>query len=254
MKFPPKQIGVSQTPQGHRKATPCGVCYNGPMAIRKTSFTINEWYHCYNRGVDKRITYEDAHDYHRFLEQLYLANSEIALRRDDISTQNFEKILQVPRNGALVSIGAFCLMPNHFHLVLKEIVENGITIFMQKLGTAYTMYFNGRYTRTGNLFIKPFRSRHVGNDNYLQHLINYVHCNPAELYEPRWKIGHIKNVRALTEKLIEYSYSSLSAYENVRLPTRAILGEDIFDVARITPAGQMIREAKEYYSENPELL
>lgn len=229
-------------------------CYSEPMAARKTSFAIGEWYHCYNRGVDKRITYEDTRDYHRFLEQLYLANSETPLRRDDIGTQNFEKILQVPRSEALVSIGAFCLMPNHFHLILKEITENGITIFMQKLGTAYTMYFNGRYERTGNLFVKPFRSRHVYDDDYLQHLINYVHCNPAELYEPKWKTGYTKNLQTLTKKLIEYPYSSLGAYEDVRLPTCAILDENVFDVARTAPAGQMIHEAKEYYSENPELF
>jgi hypothetical protein len=137
---------------------------------------------------------------------------------------------------------------------MKEIAENGITTFMQKLGTAYTMYFNGRYTRTGNLFVKPFRSRHIKDDLYLQHLINYVHCNPAELHEPKWKTGHIKNLRALTEKLIEYPYSSLGAYENIQLPIRAILDEDVFDIARITPARQMIREAGEYYSENPESL
>ena len=238
-------------------AVPQGValrCYNGHMAARKTSFAIGGWYHCYNRGVDKRITYEDARDYRRFLEQLYLANSETPLRRDDIGTQNFEKILQVPRNESLVSIGAFCLMPNHFHLVLKEIVENGITIFMQKLGTAYTMYFNGRYERTGNLFVKPFRSRHVDDDGYFQHLINYVHCNPAELYESEWKTGNVRNLQALTEKLIEYPYSSLGAYKNTQLSTRAILDESVFDVARIVHAREMIREAKEYYSENSKLL
>ncbi|MEK7126344.1 MAG: transposase [Patescibacteria group bacterium] len=224
------------------------------MAIRKTPFAIDEWYHCYNRGVDKRTTYEDRRDYHRFLEQLYLANSETPLRRDDIGTQNFEKILRVPRSRALVSIGAFCLMPNHFHLVLKEVVENGITTFMQKLGTAYTMYFNKRYERTGNLFVKPFRSRHVDGDDYLQYLVNYVHCNPAELYEPKWKTGNIRNLPALTGKLIEYPYSSLGAYEDSKLPARALLDENIFDVVRITPVRQMIHEAKEYYSENPELF
>lgn len=224
------------------------------MATRKTPFAIDEWYHCYNRGIDKRTTYEDEHDYRRFLEQLYLANSETPLRRDDIYTQDFEKILRVSRDGALVSIGAFCLMPNHFHLVLKEIVENGITIFMHKLGTAYTMYFNGRYARTGNLFVKPFRSRHIDDDDYLQHLINYVHCNPAELYEPKWKTGNVKNLQTLTGKLTEYPYSSLGAYEDRRLPTRALLDENVFDVVRITPSKRMLREAKEYYSENPKLL
>lgn len=222
--------------------------------MRKTQFAIDEWYHCYNRGVDKRITYEDEGDYRRFLEQLYLANDDMPLKRDDIGMRDFEEILQIPRDGTLVAIGAFCLMPNHYHLVLKEIVEGGITLFMQKLGTAYTMYFNARYERTGNLFIKPFRSRHIDTDRYLQYLINYLHYNPAELYEPGWKAGDVKNTEILIEKLTKYPYSSLGSYENRKLPTRAILDETIFDVVRKAPAKQMIREAREYYLENPNLF
>lgn len=221
--------------------------------MRKTQFAIDEWYHCYNRGVDKRITFQNDGDYLRFLEQLYLANSNVPLRRDDIGIRDFEEILSLPRDSALVAVGAFCLMPNHFHLVLREIVEGGIVLFMQKLGTAYTMYFNARYERTGNLFTKPFRSRHVDEDRYFQYLINYLHCNPAELYEPKWKTGHVKNIEILIKKLIEYPYSSLGVYENKKLPIRAILDESVFNIVRKTPTKQMIREAREYYLENPEL-
>lgn len=224
------------------------------MAIRKTPFAIDEWYHCYNRGVDRRITYEDKNDYRRFLEQLYLANNDIPLKRDDLGVCDLEKILQIPRDGALVAIGAFCLMPNHFHLVLKEIVEGGITLFMQKLGTAYTMYFNARYERTGNLFIKPFRSRHIHINRYFQYLINYLHCNPAELYELRWKTGDVKNLNVLIEKLVDYPYSSLGAYEDRKSPARAILDECVFDIVRSVSPKQMIQEAREYYRENPELF
>lgn len=221
--------------------------------MRKTPFEVGEWYHCYNRAVDKRVTYIDERDYLRFLEQLYLANSEVPLRRDDISTRDFKKILQIQRGGLLVAVGAFCLMPNHFHLVLKEVMGGGITAFMQKLGTAYTMYFNARYQRAGNLFVKPFQSRHIHTDRYFQHLINYVHSNPAELYEPQWKTGTIGDVRALTKKLTGYPYSSLGTYENVSSPMRSILDETVFDVVRITPFRQMVREVKEYYQEYPDL-
>lgn len=224
------------------------------MAMRKTPFAVDEWYHCYNRGIEKRIVYEDESDYRRFLEQLYLANNDIPLKRDDIGMSNFEEILRIPLDNPVVAIGAFCLMPNHYHLLLKEIVEGGITLFMQKLGTAYTMYFNARYERTGNLFMKPFRSRYVDTDNYFQYLINYLHCNPAELYEPKWKTGDIKNMKMLTEKLVLYPYSSLCAYENAKSPLRSILNKNVFDIARMTPARQMIREAREYYLENPNLL
>ncbi len=225
--------------------------YNIDMAIRKTPFALDEWYHCYNRGVDKRTTYEDRGDYRRFLEQLHLANSTVPLRRDDITARTFEEIVRTKKKEPLVSIGAFCLMPNHFHLVLKEITEGGITKLMQKLGTAYTMYFNERHERTGNLFLKPFRSRHVHEDRYFQHLINYVHCNPAELYEPGWKAGKVKNYNDLAKRLIEYPYSSLGAYEDAELPVRNILDEGVFEIAVMTPAKHMVREASEYYLENP---
>jgi len=224
------------------------------MAMRKTEFAIGEWYHCYNRGVDKRITFEDKWDYRRFLETLYLVNSEEPLRRDDFDSLTFEETLQTPRKKNLVVVGAFCLMPNHFHLVLKEIEEGGITKFMHKLGTAYTMYFNARYKRTGNLFMKPFRARHIDEDRYFQHLINYLHCNPAELYEPEWKVGKINNLKTLVEKLIEYPYSSLGAYGNKKSLLRAILDEEVFDIARTLPVIQMIEEARAYYLENSDLL
>ncbi|OGG49324.1 hypothetical protein A3G63_02195 [Candidatus Kaiserbacteria bacterium RIFCSPLOWO2_12_FULL_52_8] len=224
------------------------------MATRKSAFAVGEWYHCYSRGVDKRIVYEDEEDYMRFLEQLYLANSNTPLRRDDIiGSRDFEEILTIPRNGTLVAIEAFCLMPNHFHLVIKEIVEGGISAFMQKLGTSYAMYFNWRYERSGNLFVKPFRSRHISDDRYFQHLIKYLHCNPAELFEPKWKTGKVGNLDMLTNKLIEYPYSSFSAYHDKKSPIRAILDHAGFDVVRLVPPKQMLREANEYFRENPEL-
>lgn len=224
------------------------------MAMRKTEFAVGEWYHCYNRGVDKRITFEDEWDYRRFLEYLYLVNTGTPLHRADLDVNSLEEILLLPREGTLVVIGAFCLMPNHFHFVLKEIEEGGITKFMHKLGTAYTMYFNARYERTGNLFVKPFRSRHINNDTYFQHLINYLHCNPAELYELNWKNEKITDLETLIAKLTEYPYSSLAAYEDTRSPLRAILDEEVFDIVRTIPAKRMITEARAYYLENPDFL
>ncbi|OIO50861.1 hypothetical protein CO131_01220 [Candidatus Kaiserbacteria bacterium CG_4_9_14_3_um_filter_50_16] len=221
------------------------------MAMRKTEFAIDEWYHCYNRGVDKRIVFEDKRDYYRFLEYLYLVNTKTPLHRADLGICDLEEILLLPRKDILVAIGGFCLMPNHFHLMLKEIIEDGITTFMQKLGTAYTMYFNSRYERMGNLFVKPFRSRHIDTDRYFQYLINYLHCNPAELYESEWKTGKINRPKVMIKKLIEYPYSSLGAYGSTRSPLRAILDETIFDVVRLSPAKQMIEKARTYYLENP---
>ncbi|MDP1760450.1 MAG: transposase [Candidatus Woesebacteria bacterium] len=223
------------------------------MAIRKTAFAVNEWYHCYSRGIDKQVTYKDEHDYKRFLEQLYLGNSTEPFHRNDIGPSSLEEVLQIPRATPLVGIGALSLMPNHFHLILKEIVEGGISAFMRKVGTAYAMYFNTRYERIGNIFVKPFRARHIDTDRYFQHSINYVHCNVAELYEPRWKTGRVKDLTALQEQIIAYPYSSLGAYEDTHDHLRALLDENVFDVVRRVPVREMLQEAKEYYQENPEL-
>ena len=220
------------------------------MTKRDIPFAVGEWYHCYNRSIEKRISFEDTRDYHRFLELLYLANDELPLRREDIGNRKFEEMLNIPRGKRLVAIGAFCLMPNHFHLVLKEVSEGGITAFMRKIGTAYAVYFNARHERTGNLFLKPFRSRHVSSDRYFQHLINYVHCNPAALYEPKWKTSHVVDPQFLGERIAAYPYSSLSSHTGARPPTRAILDAEIFSVARTVSIQKMLQEALEYCADS----
>jgi putative transposase len=217
------------------------------MAIQ-THFSPGEWYHCYNRGVDKRITFESEKDYERFLQILYLSNSSKRIHRSDFGPVSTEKILTTPRDTPLVEIGAFCLMPNHFHILLKEINEGGITSFMQKVGTAYTMYFNIKNERAGNLFMKPFRALHVSEDRYFQHVINYIHCNPAELYERGWKFGSVKNLKRLKDKLLAYPYSSFAIYKNNLHSLRAILTKEVFNIVRQSTPQQMLKEALEYYA------
>jgi len=220
------------------------------MTKRDAPFTVGDWYHCYNRSIEKRIAFEDIRDYHRFLELLYLANDEFPLRHDSMGIRKFEEVLNIPRGKKLVTIGAFCLMPNHFHLVLREVSEGGITAFMRKIGTAYTLYFNSRHDRVGNLFLKPFQSRHASTtDNSFQHLISYVHCSPAMLYEPQWKTRHVVDPQFLGERMAEYPYSSFSAHTGAHTPTRAILDTEIFSVARTVPMQKMLKEARQYCSD-----
>lgn len=209
----------------------------------------NEWYHCFNRGIDKRSAFEDRSDYERFLQLLFLCNSETRMHRSDLLAHTTESILKLTRGTPLVGIGAFCLMPNHIHLLLQEKTEGGISLFMQKLGTAYTMYFNKKYRRTGNLFMRPFRSRHVGQDDYFQQLIHYIHCNPAEIYERSWKKGHVKNLGALEKKLLSYRYSSIGAYEQKSHEYHSIIDTGVFEIAHRDPAAKMLREAHAYYAE-----
>jgi len=126
------------------------------MTKRDGPFVVGEWYHCYNRSLERRVAFTDYRDYQRFLELLYLANDTAPLRRNDIGIRKFDEVVALPRGEQIVSIAAFCLMPSHFHLVVRGVVEGGVTTFMRKLGTAYTLYFNARASREGILFLKPF--------------------------------------------------------------------------------------------------
>lgn len=216
------------------------------MTRRKVPFAVGEWYHCYNRSIEERTSFEDSRDYYRFLELLYLANDEFPLRRDDIGVRKFEEILKIPLGKRLVAIGAFSLMPQHFHLVLKEVSEGGITAFMRKIGTAYTLYFNARHRRVGNLFLKPFQSSHISADHHLQHLIHYIHCSPAALLEPKWKSGPVVDPQFLGEHIKVYPYSSLSAHTGAPATTGAILDAEIFSITRTAPIQKMLREARLY--------
>ena len=215
---------------------------------RRMHFEIEEWYHCFNRGVDKRDVFENENDANRFLMLLYLANSNMSVDFFNIKRPRLGDIIQEERGNPIVAIGAYCLMPNHYHLLLKEIVEGGITSFMRKIGTAYTMYFNARNDRVGHLFTGPFRSRHVTGALYFQKMIQYIHCNPAELYEPTWKSGVVRNILQLEKKLIKYPYSSLESF--ARHETKnSIISPDVFSVADRRSVGRMLTDAREYYAD-----
>src|SRR3989344_8423872 len=218
------------------------------MAYRRIPFQLGEWFHCYNRGIDKRTVFESEDDSERFLKLLYLANSTAYLHMADIRHKT-DVIVTRPRKQTLVAIGAYCLMPNHFHLLLKEIHEGGITRFMQKLGTAYTMYFNKKYDRVGGLFTKPFRARHVADDRYFQRVVDYIHCNPAELYEPGWKKGAVRNIDRLEQQLLQYRYSSFADYNDKKRPHATILSHDGFETYVSRTPKRMLAEARAYYAD-----
>lgn len=213
---------------------------------QRDPFILGEWYHCYNRGIENRTVFEDQQDYRRFLELLYLANDEFPLRRNDIGIRKFEEVLNIPRGKRLVTIGAFCLMPGKFDLAVQEVSEGGITTFMRKLGTAYTLYFNARHKRSGNLFLKPFQSRQIPTERSLGHLINYVHCNPAALSEPEWKTNHVVDPQFLEEQLTAYPYSSFGAYTGASTSTRTIVDTQILSLAHPVSLQKMLKEAWQY--------
>lgn len=224
--------------------------YNSAMANRKP-IEIGEWYHCYNRGVDKRRVFLNKRDYERMLILMYLAKHAQAVRLFGMTHARLNDVLGSASSSSkeekpIVEIGAYALMPNHFHFVLKEIREGGISLFMQKVFTGYTMYFNQKNARTGALFSGTFKSKHVEDDQYLKHLVSYVHLNPAELIDPLWK-ERTNSKSDMEEKLKQYPYSSLPEFLGVKRLHKSLLNNSIFELFENIPTlKQMIREAKTY--------
>lgn len=177
---------------------------------RKITFTEGEFYHVYNRGADKRIIFNSDKDKDRFQRLLYIANGERPFLSERIpASQSYE----FERGEALVDIGAYCLMQNHFHLLLRERIPGGITMFMRKLSTAYTMYFNKRYDRTGVLFEGAFKATHADTDRYLKYLFAYIHLNPVKFIDPKWKEDGVKDPIATQVYLNDYPHSSYIDYK-----------------------------------------
>lgn len=178
---------------------------------RNLVFAPGEFYHIYNRGTEKRKIFLTHYDYERFLSLLYLANSEepVDLKRQG---RTLSELLNQERGEKLVDLCAYCLMPNHFHLIVKEVKEGGISKFIQKLTTGYTMYFNKMNERSGALFQGKFKSEHANDDRYLKYLIAYVHLNPVKLFQAEWKIKEISDRKGAERFLDQYRYSSFLDY------------------------------------------
>lgn len=180
------------------------------MSIRKINLVQGEYYHIYNRGNDKKVIFKDKEDYERFVGLMYVCNQKVNFKSDDLRKD--QGLFNVEKNTKLVDIGVYCLMPNHFHILIIQTEDEGITKFMQKVTTAYVMYFNKKYERTGSLFEGKFKAEHAGNDRYLKYLYSYIHLNPIKLVDKKWKEEGIKDKSKALEYLNQYKYSSYLDY------------------------------------------
>lgn len=148
--------------------------------MSKAQFANDEYYHIYNRGVDKRKVFLDAKDYERFL--LSIKEFNVIEPIGSIFENSFRKkdrtanALGHPMSK-LVEVICYCLNPNHFHFIIKQKSEKGIEKFMQKLGNGYTKYFNLKYQRNGVLFQGRYKAIHISSNEYLLYLSAYVNRN-----------------------------------------------------------------------------
>ncbi len=212
--------------------------------MREIKFGIGEYYHVYNRGVDKRVIFMDDRDYERFLCLLFLSNSDknFSITKDSKDDWSFKKVLEMDRGEQLVSIGAWCLMPNHFHILIREKVEGGISKFMHKLTMGYSGYFNKKYLRRGSLFEGAFKVRHVDSDKYLKYMYAYIHLNSVGIIDKGWKNKHIGNVFEAKKFVKEFDYSSYKDYLGEERMENKIIDKESFPnyFGTIQKFGQMM--------------
>jgi putative transposase len=175
------------------------------MPIRLTPLVNGEVYHILNRGISQQLTFSDKREYQRAVD----TSNFYSFASPPVKFSHFLKFSQERKNrtitqlkGArLVEILCFCLMPNHFHFLVKQIVDDGITKFMSKFQNSFTRYFNTRHQRVGPLFQGPFKAIRVESDEQLLHLSRYVHLNPYSSYV-------VKNFKDLEN----YIWSSFPEY------------------------------------------
>lgn len=147
----------------------------------------NCYYHIYNRGVEKRNVFLSRWDYLRFLETLdYYRKTPLPAKLSDFR-RGVLKLKKLGNQTEIVRILCYSLMPNHFHLLIQQLSDGGITQFLSRLSDSYTKYFNTKYERVGSLFQGPFKAKLVETDEYLLQLSKYIHKNtfPPEGWEAR---------------------------------------------------------------------
>lgn len=168
------------------------------MPSRVFPFVNDNFYHVYNRGIEKRRIFIDKRDQHRFIKTMLYY--QLIGPKPKLSNFKRSKIFSPDFDKKIVNIVCYCLMPNHFHFLLKQLKDGGITEFISKLSNSYTKYFNTRHSRIGPLFQGEFKAVLVESDEQLVHLSRYIHLNPL--------------VSLLVKDLGKYEWSSYKEYIN----------------------------------------
>lgn len=191
------------------------------MPQRKEQFITDEIYHIVVRALDDNLIFKDTNDYFRGIFSIYEFNNAKPVnisvrRRDRAAEKKREKLYDIGSRAILderekfVEVLAFCFMPNHIHLLVKQIKDGGISKFMQKVGIGLGKYFNKKYQRKGHVFQDAFKSVHVESDNQFMATASYIFTNPIALIEPGWKEQGIRShlVGEVEKFLEEYKWSS----------------------------------------------
>lgn len=182
-----------------------------------------ELFHLLNRGVDKRTIFHDSSDYARFVHNLYEFNDskpawnlgrELKAHREQFDPSMIDLRSQSSEQKQIVNIHGWCLMGNHYHLLVSGRSEGGITTFIRKLNVGYANYYNERYKRSGTLFQGRTKKIHIATDAHYLHILHYIHLNPLDFLKGarEWRTGAIQNKDKAHEHLRKYRWSSYNDY------------------------------------------
>lgn len=221
--------------------------------LRKERFVQDEYYHIYNRTLFNvhGSVFKDSKNCDRLMQAFLLANSTKSSHAFEFLRNNskpttvvglIDKALEIAQSGEkLVDVLCYAIMPNHYHILLKEKVENGITNFVHKCNISVAKYINTKTERRGPLFESLFKSKHIPKNDYLLHLSLYIHLNPLDfLIGKQWREHRIKNWGQIRNKLINYPYSSLKIFLDTNYENKIISGTKIIT--------EQFNDAKEYES------
>lgn len=193
------------------------------MPYRKEQFETGEIYHVVIRGIDDNVIFKNVDDYYRGIFSIYEFNNSKPVvirerRRARIQFKKLQKSLNRDPDSAadqrkrLVDILAFCFMPNHLHLLMRQSQDGGIIKFMNKVGSGYAGYYNRKYGRKGYVFQNRFVAVRIKNDDQLKTVLAYIHANPISLIESKWKEKGVKNIKRALNFLENYKWSSYQDY------------------------------------------
>ena len=144
-------------------------------------------------------------------------------------------------------------MPNHFHILMTPVVENGISIFMRKIMTGYAMYFNKKYERTGTLFEGKFKARLVDDDVYLKYLFAYIHLNPTKLIQSDWKEKGITDAERAKAYVRKYAHSSYKDCAGESRRESSILNPEAFP-EYFTSSDDFEKNVFDWFEQNKQVL
>ena len=181
--------------------------------MRRIQIPVGAYFHVSNRGVDKKIIFSEPTDYKRFIAYLFLLNTQEKLRATDIIDRHgLDDVLTYPIKKPLVAIGAYCLMPQAFHIYMTPLTKGGLSKFMQRLQTAYTMFFNEQRGRSGVLFQGAFKVKNIMREVETKFIFSYIHLNAAAIIDPDWVSMDARDFLRVRDDVSTYPYSSLHEY------------------------------------------